>query len=788
MRLTAASLAAFLIGGVYCSCELGKSDPLEPYAKPQFNNAGLAEDEDDGAGQADNTEASPAAQRVEGRVLKYSANGKGTVRLTISAEGRRVLVNAWDEGNILQPKGIVGRRVSVTGTVELPPGKANPGCFNYRLYLLTQGVRVIIKTDAGKVRVMDAGGVGDALNLVARFKYRMAERMEKFLPKETCAVITGLLFGMDDDIDDDTLTMFRENGVYHILSVSGMHVAILYAAVFALFGRRRTLPVCLVSLALLFGYAALSEFSETVMRAFAMIVVHIAAQLTRRRYDFLTGICAAGLLLLLINPLSLFNAGFQLSFLAVLLLAFGVPFFSRFTGVRYARSGEPVSGVNAERTGSARFGRLGAVTRYLLPALCVQFGLLPVTAYMFNIVSPIALFANLPVAAVSGLLIPLGIAASVVSALPLPEAVFGIMTKSMGLLTDALTGAVVAADRIPGNCFAVPSPPLWAIFAFYALAFILLSETFRLLMARAGRRGMVALLLAAAVLTVSAFASPDMSRNRAALTFVDVGQGDCLHIRTPDGKNYLIDGGGAADYNIGEKVLYEYLMKNGVGRLDGVFVTHLHTDHMKGIMELSRLMPVGDVFLSDAYRGREDEFLSKCGEGAGDVVFLARGDSVGLDGRGGVNVKVLYPPPSDAENNQGGDNEDENASSLMLMVDYGGATALMTADLGFPAEESLLADLAGAGGLRADILKAGHHGSKYSTSNGFLGAASPRVAVIQSGRNTFGHPTRETLEKLLANGIMVRRNDIGGAIMFDIKNGRISDGKTCGKTEWATRL
>jgi competence protein ComEC len=259
-----------------------------------------------------------------------------------------------------------------------------------------------------------------------------------------------------------------------------------------------------------------------------------------------------------------------------------------------------------------------------------------------------------------------------------------------------------------------------------------------------------------------------------------VGQGDCLHVRTPDGKNYLVDGGGAVDYDVGKNVLYEYLMKNGIGKLDGVFVTHLHTDHMKGITELSHLMPVGNIFLSNAYRGREDEFLRECGKGAADVDFLSRGDSVSLNGRGGgVIAKILYPQ-SNAGSESGEVEIDENESSLMIKLDYEGVTALMTADLGFTAEESILAD--GTEDLSADILKVGHHGSKYSTSDEFLAAVAPGVAVIQCGRNTFGHPTAETLEKLRANDIMVRRNDIDGAVMFHIKNGRISGGETCGKT------
>jgi competence protein ComEC len=778
IRIVAVALVALVIGGVYCTYELGTRDPLEKYAVSQYTNADYG---------TDGAETHNEMPQLTGRVLKYAKSASGTVRLTVRAEGRKLLVQLRSSDANPAPRDIVGRRISFKGAVEIPLGKANPGCFNYRLYLRTQGVNVIVKCDAVDILASNNDFVGSVTNGLARFKYGMAERLENYLPKEKVAVITGLLFGMDDDIDEDTLTMFRENGVYHILSVSGMHVAILYAAVFALFGKRRTIPVCVVSLVLLLCYAALAEFTETVMRALTMIVIHIVAQLTQRRYDFLTGICAAGLILLLVNPLSLFNAGFQLSFLAVLLLAFSVPFASRFTGIRYRSTGEPVKESDVERTGIARAKRIGRVADYLLPVICVQIGLVPVTAYMFNIVSPLSLLANLPVAAVSGLLIPLGMAVfALQSLLPLPDIVFGVISKSLGLLTDFLTSSVSVADALPLSHFKIPSPPLWSIFAFYALALILMSESFRLLAKSANRRGLAAIWLMAVLLVSAVYASPDMRQNRAALTFVDVGQGDCLHIRTPGGKNYIIDGGGAVDYEVGKKVLYEYFMKNGIGRLDGVFVTHLHTDHMKGVAELSSLMSVGTVFLSEPYRGREGEFLKMCGSGVKGVEFLAAGDNVTLGGKkSGVSALVLYPEAGEVKANAG--EVDENTASMLLKLDYNGVSALMTADLGFDGEQIVLAsDLAGQ--LNADILKVGHHGSKYSTSDEFLAAVAPHYAIIQCGRNTFGHPTVEALDKLYACDIIVRRNDLDGAVMFDVKKGKISGVKVCAKTEYSARI
>jgi competence protein ComEC len=331
--------------------------------------------------------------------------------------------------------------------------------------------------------------------------------------------------------------------------------------------------------------------------------------------------------------------------------------------------------------------------------------------------------------------------------------------------------------------------------------------------------------------------SPLCRQDRSSLVFVDVGQGDCLHIRTADGRNYLVDGGGSVDYEVGRKTLLPYLLKNGVGRLDGVFATHLHTDHWRGVCELSRDMDVGKVYVYEGNHVREDEIrMSKADAGkenaAGKdadfgvkniatggkenryadgtdglkiqvdserMVFVAQGDRVILGE--GVRLDVLWPPrhseaeyiSAAAEEAAGGG--DENRNSLIMKFDYEGVTAMMTGDAGEEAERALIDEYGtGASGqapasappgsgqanaqhsLYARILKVGHHGSKYSTTDDFLAAVRPDAAVIQVGKNNFGHPTADVLDKLRGDGIMIFRNDLGGAIMFTIRDGKVIRG------------
>jgi len=289
-------------------------------------------------------------------------------------------------------------------------------------------------------------------------------------------------------------------------------------------------------------------------------------------------------------------------------------------------------------------------------------------------------------------------------------------------------------------------------------------------------------LIALACLVVAL--TPSVKQNDATYTFVDVGQGDCLHIRTQDGRNYLMDGGGKFDYNVGKNILAPYLLKNGVSRLDGVFVSHLHMDHFKGLAELAACNDVGPVYVYDGYRVNEEAVLSPfwdnpfaaADEGEEDFLtgsdscfshedirYLAAGDVV-LMGKYS-RAETLYPIRL-AENEYEwilDNGMDENRTSLIVRFETEGVSVLMTGDVSQDGEMAALS----ISDLDCDILKIGHHGSKTSTSEALLEGTNPEMAVIQVGKNSFGHPTSEVLEKLEFSGIPVYRNDESGAVLID---------------------
>ena len=280
------------------------------------------------------------------------------------------------------------------------------------------------------------------------------------------------------------------------------------------------------------------------------------------------------------------------------------------------------------------------------------------------------------------------------------------------------------------------------IICFYLILFFFTSEYFYLLVIR--RKYKLISVTVAGILLFS-FTIDFLSHNPISdcdVIFVDVGQGDCIHIRDGD-TNILIDGGGSLSYNIGKNTLKPYLLKNGVKQIDLALATHLHTDHYKGLEEL------------------KEEGLIKRLE-----VNQTTGSRYNAPN---ISIETLWPVSLENDNTQ-----DENENCSVFMIKYNEVKILVTGDLDTKGEEAMVKYYANTDSLKADILKIGHHGSHTSTCDNFLKAVNPRFCVIQVGKNNYGHPSAKILEKLAKSSIITLRNDSHGAIGFSFKNEKIS--------------
>ncbi|MCI7303688.1 MAG: DNA internalization-related competence protein ComEC/Rec2 [Clostridiales Family XIII bacterium] len=668
--------------------------------------------------------------RIEGLVTDIQQKDQGYA-MTVKTEDSRTLVHYY--GKLDDYRDLTGSWAAFCGTPELAQERRNPGCFDYRLYLQSCGIGTVMTTSSVELLAIKPAAF---LRLTSRIKGGLEHKLERFTDQEVKAMALAMLFGDRSAMSEDTYEDFQRNGTAHILAVSGLHIGVVYGFFAFLWRGRKGALFYIGALFFLLSYMALASFSPSVVRAGTMIILHLGAGFLHRRYDLLSAASFTFVLMLCYNPIQLFHVGFQLSFLAVASLGVILPYVQRF-----------YQGV-------------------FLSSLAIQAGMAPFTAYVFNYVSLGALLANLPIIFLAGILLPVGIVMLVLSGVSDRIFEFCAFFFEQGCrLLVWINDFFYAGGK---TSFDVASPPVFLLAFYYGILFFFVCEKGRILFIRRKKARLIAGAAVILITAMTAAAAVDDGFSKAQIVFVDVGQGDCIHVRTPEGKNYLFDGGGSIRYDVGKKILKPYLLKNGVKKVDAAFVTHLHEDHYGGIRSLAREGLVETIGVFEGNRLKEKELKHETGA---RMLYLYEGQSVKLGE--GVYVDILAPERASGKEYEklAADEEDENASSLIMKLRWGQVSLLITGDIDQEGERLLLDRYSGSTTLTATILKVAHHGSKYSSSGDFLQAVSPRAAVIQVGKNNFGHPAKAVIEKCGEKDIMVYRNDTSGAIGICLEKG-----------------
>ena len=645
--------------------------------------------------------------KLTGLVTAVERIDDANYAIYLSCQGSRILCKYYQK--IEQPGTLIGRRIAMEGTLSLPQEAGNPKTFDYRTYLWSCGIAYTAVIESFDVTSEAAWGF-------YRLKGKIFTLREAFVQKLGCSetvngVLQGILFGDKRQIEDDIYDAFRINGTAHILAVSGLHVGMLYSIYRFLYQKWKFSWITAVFLLLLFIYGTAALWSVSVTRAVGLILLVMAGNCMQRRYDLLTALSAMAIFSMIKNPYVVFGAGFQMSFLAVVSIVFLQRPFSRIVGEKWS------------------------------VAFAVQTGLLPYMAYTFNYVSFVGILCNVPIIFLTSILVPMGIGGFFLFFFT------GMIIPGLAPCLESMTRLMVWCNQLFTAegilSFDVVSPPLWAVTMAYGVMFFCASEHFHIYLHRKDWKKVLVPVLLIFFLTMAAWVTARTPFDDAELIFVDVGQGDCLHVRTSKDRNILIDGGGKYGYNVGEKILKPYLLKNRVSKIDLAAATHLHLDHYAGLEELAACYPVEKVMKSGKM---------------GEKVVLGKD----------FYLEILWPK---AENK---DSEDENENSLIFMVHHNGLKTLITGDITEEGEAMLLDAYRGTEKLRADILKIAHHGSAYSSSDAFLDAVNPKAAVISVGKNNYGHPSEIVIEKLEKKGIMVFRTDLCGAVGIINRKGNLS--------------
>ncbi|MDY6826682.1 MAG: ComEC/Rec2 family competence protein [Bacillota bacterium] len=659
-----------------------------------------------------------------------------------------------------------GERLRLRGNIVEPQGRRNPGGFDYSFYLHSRGIDALIYPLSLQV---DSLGQGDSSGLqgaTVKIRRAMSTAISRTLPSPAAELLTAVLFGRRQQLPEDVEINFRQAGVGHLMAVSGLHVGLVAAMVLGLerwLGFRGRLPL-LWAIILVFAYAALTGMRPSAMRAALMVACALGALLLERERDLPTAVAFAALVTLFINPLLLFDPGFQFSYAATLAIVYISPMLKNLlVSIRMPSS----------------LGSILAVTT------AAQIGVLPLSVYHFHHLPVGALFFNLILLPLMGVLVGLGLTGAL-AYLIFPFVGELLLWGARPLLEIMLF--VTRLSAVPGLYRAVCPPGEAALILFYVVLVAGLFIYYRTAVTDEGKDFFsvfdhlfpflkkspadsqrfylisLFLALAAGVIIMQVVFSP--SGPYLTVTFLDVGQGAAAQLETADGSVVMVDAGGDPAYlgdpgAVGEKVVLPFLRYKGTRRIDLAVITHPHEDHYGGFLPIVGTIPVDTILVSPQagespfYR----ELLARA-ESAGTAVSPA---SAGQFWHCGPDMRLefLSPPKN---NLYQGTNSDLNNNSLVFRLCFGEISLLFTGDIEDPAVENLLSrDV----DLKADLLVVPHHGGYLENMPRLLERVQPRAAVIQVGANQFGHPHPFILESIAGAGVELFRTDLHGAVILE---------------------
>ncbi|HET7183372.1 MAG TPA: ComEC/Rec2 family competence protein [Terriglobales bacterium] len=686
---------------------------------------------------------------------------------------------------------LYGERLRFTTRLREPRNFGNPGAWDYRGYLAGRGITALAAVRADRVELLPGFSGTTAGVWTSRARRSILSRVHALWDPQRAALIDAMLIGDTASIHRDTRMAFQRTGVYHILVVSGMNVSILAFVIFWVLRRLRVSDVVssAVTVVMSLGYACLADLGAPVLRAVLMLSVYLGARLLYRDRAALNAVGIAALVLLAMDPRSLSDPSFQLTFGAVLAIAgIGVPLLRRTSepyrlalsviddpeldlampprAAQFRLDMRLLCGRLAKLTGPwmSRLVVMGipriAVATYevLVISIVAQFALtLPMIVY-FHRATVVGLPANAVVVPLTGVLMPAAAAALALSCVSPVLAKPAIMVTAWSL--DGITGSIRVLGGLRAADWRVPPPTVMAA-ASAALAFL-----FCLWSLRQRRRALVfagvgALALSALLLTVLP-RRPQWTAGVLEITAIDVGQADCALLVTPEGKTLLVDAAGAlgpshSEFDFGEDVIAPYLWSRGITRLDAAVLTHAHADHLGGMATIISTFRPRELWVGPNAPTASYTYLLRHAS-ANNVAVIRRsaGDTFQF---GGTGFEVLSPPPGwqVAKNPR-------NNDSLVLRVRYRNSAALLPADAEKKIERAVLDN-----GLQpqANLLKVAHNGSLTSSTPQFLDRVHPQFAVISVGyRNSFRHPRPEVLQRLAERGIITYRTDTFGAVGF----------------------
>lgn len=652
----------------------------------------------------------------------------------------------------------VGAILKIKGQFHNFSTAANEGNFDSKDFYQSQKIDFYV--DAEEIEKIDNVSSASA-KWILRLKERVGQVYDKHLPDKWSGVMKGIVLGDKSKLDADLKKLFTTNGIVHILTVSGLHVSVLGRG-FYRFLRSRRWGFFFSGIAagiMLLGYGYLTGNGVSTQRAVGMMVLFMLAKLEGRSYDMLNSLGGMGIFLLWENPFLTGYSGLWFSVMALIGVGWPGTYLAEEEGITKDSKENVCKGITGRFRGNACKG--------IWMSVGVTLATLPIVAYCYY---EVPLYSPL----LNCIVIPL----------LTPVFVCGVLGGIAGLFSNGLGKVLLYPCRLilglyellckwvgklPFSSVITGQPPVWLMVVYYIVLGVgilwvkkyceqmkLLQEggskasDKKVLMKLSKGLRMRKLFLTAVCTTLLLLYK---EAREVEINFLDVGQGDGIHIAIGD-HDFFIDGGSSSVECVGEYRILPYLRANDISKIEFWFISHTDTDHISGLLEVMDFgYPIENLMLSKAMPKDEKymQLVDLAKAHGVNVCYMSSGDVICCED---VVFSCLYPGQTAIE--------DKNEASLILELSWDDKKALFTGDISSEVEALLIEQ-----GVLSDVFlyKAAHHGSKYSNSTEFLEVILPEIAVVScSSTNVYGHPSPDAIERLEACGAEVFYTMSGGQV------------------------
>lgn len=678
-----------------------------------------------------------------------------------SVSVKRIFVNTEKIPNVK-----IGNIIKVRGKLRQFEEATNKGNFDSRKYYLSLGFYG--KIEAGTIEIINSDYSGIRQGLY-ELRMEIIERLEKLcsdnngifsIINNKNGIIGAIILGDKTDIDSDIKELYSVSGIAHILAISGLHISFIGMAIYRLLRRRfRFLFSAAVSIPVVLSFGIMSGFGISTIRAIIMFILKIIGEVLGRKYDAITAISLAGLVLLIQNPFVVCNSGFQMSFGAIIAIVLILPIVEEILNT----DNKIIKVISANFT----------ISLVMNPILAWNYYELPTFSFLLNIVV-VPLMSVVIVSSIVGIFcscIMFGFGKAVI----FPGCgILELYTFLCNIINKSSVASIV-----------VGQPKVTIIIVYYAILLVVLfglknirtkytraekerniikKETGLVLEKKAKKERRIkgqnvklrlACIVGFLLLNCLIYYIPNPG---FYITFIDVGQGDGILIHGDNGTKVMVDGGSTSEKQVAKNCIVPYLKAEGIGTIDYSIITHTDKDHISGILEIlennnSNRIRIKNLVMPDINMKDDtyNELIEKAKLKKINVLYIKKGDTLSL---GKTKIKCIYPETTTTAS-------DKNDYCTVLSVKNKTSKILLTGDISKEIEEKIKDDIE----ENYTVLKVAHHGSNYSSSEKFLKKVNPKYSIISVGKNnSYGHPGNETMERLRKQGGVIYRTDEKGGI------------------------